>query len=114
MTQVFLGDDSAAEFEPFAPDEVIEGEPDARAHVIRDSGEPGARVVAGIFRSEPSVAKYVFAMHETVYVLEGEADVEVDGETVSLRPGSIASFAKGATSIWRVKSPLKDVFVLSE
>jgi uncharacterized cupin superfamily protein len=114
MPQFWVGDDNPSDWEPFAPDEIIEGDPQAKAHILRDTEGPGAHVIAGVFMSQPSVAKYVFAMNETVHVLEGEAEIEIDGETITLGPGSVASFAKGATSIWRVKSPIKDVFVLSD
>jgi len=58
-------------------------------------------------------APYVFTGDETILVLEGEVEVDVEpGTKVHLRTGGIASFKKGATSQWNIISDeYKEVFI---
>jgi uncharacterized cupin superfamily protein len=55
----------------------------------------------------------VFAGDETILVLEGEVEVDVEPSTkVRLRAGDIASFKKGTTSHWNITSDqYKELFV---
>jgi uncharacterized cupin superfamily protein len=67
-----------------------------------------------MWRADPVTIDYVFGGDETLHVLRGEADVELDtGEIVHLSPGDIVSFAKGMHSTWRVRSPFEKFFVIS-
>ena len=51
MTQVvFVGDDNPTEWEPFEPTKVIEGDPQAKAHVVRETEGPDGRVVGSVAR----------------------------------------------------------------
>jgi uncharacterized cupin superfamily protein len=63
-------------------------------------------------RSGPP-APYVFSGDETITVLEGEVEIDVEPDTkLHLRAGDIASFKKGATSLWKIISDeYKEVFV---
>jgi ethanolamine utilization protein EutQ (cupin superfamily) len=58
-------------------------------------------------------APYVFTGDETIIVLAGEVEVDVEPDTkVHLRAGEIASFKKGATSQWNILSDeYKELFV---
>jgi uncharacterized cupin superfamily protein len=63
-------------------------------------------------RSGPP-APYVFSGDETILVLEGEVEIDVEPTTkLHLRAGDVASFKKGATSQWNIISDeYKEVFV---
>jgi uncharacterized cupin superfamily protein len=63
-------------------------------------------------RSGPP-APYVFSGDETILVLEGEIEIDVEPNTkLHLRAGDVASFKKGATSQWNIISDeYKEVFV---
>jgi uncharacterized protein len=98
---------------PF-PMTIVEGKEDTHVHVLRDVSGGEGQLVAGMWRAGVCTIDYHFAGDETVHVLRGEADVELDsGETVTLRAGDIASFPKGAHSTWRVRSPIEKFFVIS-
>ncbi len=57
---------------------------------------------------------YSFGNDETFHVIEGELEIKLeDGEVLELKPGDIASFPKGLTSTWTVKTPFKKFFVVS-
>jgi uncharacterized cupin superfamily protein len=58
-------------------------------------------------------APYVFTGDETIIVLAGEVEVDVEPDTkVHLRAGEIAYFKKGATSQWNILSDeYKELFV---
>jgi len=55
----------------------------------------------------------VFVGDETILVLEGEVEVDVEPDTkLHLTTGDIASFKKGATSLWTIRSDeYKEVFI---
>ena len=58
-------------------------------------------------------APYVFTGDETILVLEGEVEVDVEPSTkIHLRTGDIASFKKGTTSHWNITSDeYKELFI---
>ena len=64
---------------------------------------------------DPATFPLTWPGDETIIVLEGEVRIELvdTGEVVELKEGDIASFPKGARSVWTVKSPFKEFFVLS-
>lgn len=100
-------------YEPFAMT-IVEGEPDTHVHILRDTSNGDGQLVAGMWRAGVCTIDYHFDGDETIHMLSGEADVELDsGVTVELRPGDIVSFPKGAHSTWRILSPVEKFFVVS-
>jgi uncharacterized protein len=95
-------------------DAVLSGDPAARVAWLR-TGSGGAGVLyTGMFTAEPSTFRYSFAGDESFHVLDGDLDIQVDGgEAVTLGPGDIVSFPKGASSTWTVRAPLRKFFVIS-
>jgi uncharacterized cupin superfamily protein len=63
----------------------------------------------------PEPFPYDMAQNETIYVIEGELTIAVEGgEELHLGPGDLASFTAGTTTTWRLsKTPFKEAFVLS-
>jgi uncharacterized cupin superfamily protein len=92
----------------------VEGKQYGEVHWLRtESGGEGV-LYTGLWRAEPQDIPYVFPGDETFEVLEGAVHIEVEGgETVDLKVGDVASFPKGASSTWTVKSPFKKFFVIS-
>lgn len=75
-------------------------------------------VIAGIWvcspEEQPGIYEAVFAMDETVLILEGKVRVEiVDGPTFELGKGDSASFVKGTTGRWKVLEKVTEFFVYS-
>jgi quercetin dioxygenase-like cupin family protein len=62
---------------------------------------------------EPIV--YTPPQRETLFVLEGKADVEITGgPTIELRPGVLASIPAGVETTWRiVEKPFKEFWVIA-
>lgn len=102
-------------YEPFDGfEEVIEGDPAAKVAWLRTQSGGDGVLFTGMFTAEPSTFRYVFGGDESLHVLEGDLDIAIDGgETVTLAPGDIASFPKGATSTWTLRTPLRKFFVIS-
>ncbi len=104
--------------EPMTAEEIgltnVTGDPHMLVHQLRStSGELGD-VWAAVVTLDPCSFDYTFAGDETIHVLEGEGTVELlDGQTVDLAPGTIASFAKGVSSHWRIHSRLREFAVLT-
>lgn len=95
-------------------DAVLSGEPRARVSWLRVGSGGDGVLYAGTFVLEPSVVRYTFAGDESFHVLEGDLDIAVDGgDVVTLGPGDLASFPKGARSTWTVRATLRKFFVIS-
>jgi uncharacterized cupin superfamily protein len=99
-----------SEYEPF----VHEGEQMGEVHWLRVGSGGDGVLYTGLWTHEPGELPYVFPGDETFHVLEGEVTIQVeDGDSVTLRPGDIASFTKGQVSTWRIAKPFKKFFVIS-
>ena len=98
------------QYEPF----MAEGKKFGDIHWLRTESGGEGMLLTGFWSHEPADLPYVFTGDETVYVLEGEVTVDVDGgDSVTLRAGDVASFTKGQTSTWRITRPFKKFFVVS-
>ena len=102
-------------YEPFDGFEaIVHGEPAAQVAWLRTSSGGEGVLYAGVFTAQPATFVYRFAGDETFHVLDGDLDVTLDGgEQVSLRPGDIVSFPKGARSTWTLHTPFRKFFVIS-
>ena len=103
------------EWEPFALGELEIGE----VHWLRVEETEERTFYAGLWRigpgEYPPEVPYDMPMNETIHVLEGEVEIEVEGgPTLQLGPGSIASFAAGTSTRWHFRvAPFRELFVLS-
>lgn len=93
---------------------VLDGDPDAKVAWLRTESSGDGVLYTGMFTAQPSTFRYHFSGDESFHLLDGDLDIAVDGgETVTLAPGDIASFPKGATSTWTLRAPLRKFFVIS-
>jgi uncharacterized cupin superfamily protein len=96
-----------------ALERVAESSPSMGLSMLReDSGGEGMLHV-GICEIKPGLMDYTFPADETLYVFDGDVDVQIGSESVSLTTGDLASFWKGDQSIWTIHQKLRGVFVLS-
>jgi len=101
------------DYEPF----IVEGAHTGDVHWLRNEGEAG--VQTGVWRVLPGqppdgeVSEFVFHRDETIHVLEGRVEIEMDGDRLELRAGDVASFRRGAHTRWRVHAPFREFFVYS-
>lgn len=77
-------------------------------------------VQAGLWKPKPvpgqaeSVVSVQLVAHETILVLEGTGQLEIDGgPTLELTPGDIVSLPKGARTRWVVSQSFKEFWVYS-
>lgn len=99
---------SRTDTEDFEPDPELGGE----VHLLREDAD----VVAGIYRFREPVEPfpYEFEQNETIVVLEGGVRIELDGgETIELDAGDVASIPAGRRATWHVRTPFREIFVLS-
>jgi uncharacterized cupin superfamily protein len=100
---------------PLPAETIISGEPNAKVHWLRTSGPEERGYYSGVWTVDICKFNYVFEMDETAHILEGRVTVsEENGPTLELGPGDVASFPKGAVTVWDIKEPLKKVFVDTE
>lgn len=72
------------------------------------------RIQHGVWESGPGELEFRFEWHETVYVLDGRAEIENMGtkQKFVLSPGSLMSFERGSHWRWRVPWKIKKVFTV--
>lgn len=105
-------DATAWEPSPLPPETIIAGDPAPEVHWLRESRDPDAPYLAGLWRAQPSTFDYFFTMNETAHILEGNVVVtQKEGPTLDLWPGDVVTFPRGAMTRWEVRGPLKKVFV---
>ena len=98
------------DFEPYEQETLTLGD----VHWLRIGSGGDGVLYAGLWKHGPTDFLYVFPGDETFHVLEGEVTIAVEGgESVTLRPGDIASYAKGQSSTWHITQPFKKFFVIS-
>lgn len=106
--------ESPDDWEGFPLPNVISGDPDGRVHWLRQEGNGDGILLTGMFSAQESVFPYEFIGDESLHLLEGAVTVELEGKgNVELAAGDIASFPKGARSVWHVRAPMKKFFVIS-
>lgn len=90
------------------------GEPDQLLGIAMeiDSGH----IQHGAWESGPGELELDFKWNETVYIVDGQAEVENlrTGDTFTLSAGSMMSFEQGSLWRWRIPWKLKKVFTIVE
>ncbi len=103
---VFVSNVSTDDWEA---DEEVGGE----VHVLCDA----EGVQAGLSRMQRTPEKpipFKSEMRETIIILEGSVRIEIaGGATLDLKQGDMASIPKGAETLWHVKAPFKEMWVLA-
>lgn len=68
----------------------------------------------GVWESGPGLLNLDFQWSETVYILEGRAEVEnmVTGDRFEINPGMMLLFEAGSRWQWRIPWRLKKVFTI--
>ena len=93
---------------------VLYGTPNAKVQWLRTSTEGEGQLYTGLFMCEPCGVEDEYLGDESLYMIEGRMTVEViGGESVSLKPGDVASFPKGTKTVTHVHEPIKKFFVIS-
>lgn len=86
---------------PLNPSWIISGDPTCSALQFASAFDQSSG--SGMWQCEgPAKFEFHYQSEETVYILEGSAEVEYLGNTLTLEPGSSTSFAFGTKAIWTV------------
>jgi uncharacterized protein len=93
---------------PINPAWVKEGSPTARAQFLTESAD--ARIKSGVWDCTAGRFIWIFAFDEVVQILEGEVQVEANGQTRVLTAGSTAFFPYGLHTHWHVPKYVKKFF----
>jgi uncharacterized cupin superfamily protein len=94
---------------PLPAEIVVAGAPQASGLVLAKS--PDGRALAGIWDSTPGTFRWTWTDDETVMVLSGRATVAMeDGRRIELRPGDLAFFERGQSSVWTIHEPFRKGF----
>lgn len=93
---------------------ILSGDPAGRGFTLFEDYTDGVRAT-GVFECDPATTRYTLTDNEIIYVLEGEARIELDnGSVVEVGPGDMAFLPKGHESTWTFKSRFKEFWVLAD
>ncbi len=96
---------------PIEPAWILEGDPVAKGTVIVQSADK--LVSTGLWSCTPGKFRWTFAGDEFVYLLAGEVTVtDSTGGKITLHPGDLAHFPRGAETVWHVTQEVRKVFTL--
>lgn len=105
------GDDRRTELVagPMPSMTILDGAPVARSLLLTTDGEG---LTSGLWDCTAGRFRWAFGTDEIVHVVEGEVSIEDEtGGTLVLRPGDVAHFAAGSTTVWSVPSYVKKFYV---
>ncbi len=91
---------------------ITEGKPAFRASSFSQSP---TGTVSGIWECDgPAKFRWEYSVDETLYVLDGGAELEYQGAVYELRPGTAAFFPAGVVVNWTVTGHIRKAFSLDE
>lgn len=116
MTTLKSATAATATMETWQPDGVtiLSGEPAGRGFTLHEDRSDGARG-CGFFECDPAQTRYELTDNEMIYVLEGEARIELeDGTAIEIKAGDAAFLPKGHMSTWTFKTRFREFWVLTD
>jgi uncharacterized cupin superfamily protein len=95
---------------PLEPEQIISGEPKASGLVLHEGeGDTGT----GIWEVTPGSFSWDYETNQSMYVLAGRAEVEIEGgERLVLEPGDAVFIPAGTRAKWTVGETLRKVYTL--
>lgn len=97
---------------PVPPDWIREGNPVATATMLTESRDKRYR--SGIWECTAGTFDWHFALDEIVHILEGEVIVTYDDKRLHLKPGDVAHFPAGTSTLWHVPDRVRKFFTHRE
>ena len=95
-------------------DDVLSGEPDTKANILRTVGVKTPTLAASFFSADPSTFKWDFPSDESFVLLEGHIAITFDtGERFDLRPNDAISIPAGRTGTCEVYEPSRKFTVVT-
>jgi uncharacterized protein len=74
---------------------------------------PDGRTETGVWACDgPSTFEWHYVLDETVYLLDGQVEVEYQGRRFTLNPGDTAFFGAGTQALWKVPTMVRKVYAL--
>jgi len=91
------------------PSWILSGSPIFHAAVFERSAHWAS--TSGIWECiGPASFEWHYGVDETIYILEGSADIEYMGKKFTLRAGDSTDFVAGTTAVWTVDDRVKKTF----
>jgi ethanolamine utilization protein EutQ len=78
--------------------------------ILSSDFEAGMRI--GISESAPGSVDLDLTYDEAIYMLEGEMDIESEGETHALSPGDFLWMPRGRQIVYRMKTACKYLYAI--
>ena len=95
---------------PIAPEQVIEGDPQASGTILWKSAD--GTLANGVWECTPGAFNWVHA-DETLCLVDGEVTVTPEGgEPFTIMPGDVVFFPQGTKTEWRVAQTVRKAFHL--
>jgi len=98
--------------EPINPSWIISGSPVCSSLAFGFSYDKRTR--SGFWQCEgPAKFEWRYGVDESIYILEGSAEIEYRGEKFTLEPGDSTRFAYGTTATWTVPKFVRKTYLLN-
>lgn len=94
---------------PIREDWILRGTPAATVRFLAQSGDGG--VVAGVWDCTAGSFQWHFECDEIIYVLDGDVEVEHEGQRQRFERGSLVFFPVGARTRWHVARRIRKLFI---
>jgi uncharacterized protein len=102
--------DAQLEAFPIEADQIIDGDPQARAKLLWKSDD--GTLASGIWECTPGSFRWTHA-NETACVVEGKATITPEGaEPFTLAAGDVVFFPEGMRTEWKIEQTLRKAFNL--
>jgi uncharacterized cupin superfamily protein len=88
---------------------ILSGTPAATARFLVQSGDAG--LVAGVWDCTAGSFDWHFECDEIIYVLDGDVEVEHEGQRQRFERGSLVFFPVGARTRWHVATRIRKLFI---
>lgn len=100
---------SGAEMSPWNKSTILEGEPEQGIHFLFRDGSQGNQMWSALWSSEPCSLRFAPQMDCTMYIIEGEMDVDFgNGVIESVRPGDAMAVPRGTVAVCHIKTNFKE------
>lgn len=95
---------------PIPKDQIVAGSPSASGAVLhtgeRDTG-------CGLWECTPGSFTWQYDVNQSMCVIEGEAQIEIEGgERFTVRAGDAAFFPAGTSALWTVRATVRKLYTL--
>jgi len=99
--------------DPLAPNQIMQGQPILRS--VEYSRALHGKATSGLWECiGPAEFVWHYGLDESIYILEGEAEITYQGRTFILKANQGTNFLAGSSAVWKVNDRVRKTWSLYE